>query len=123
MLDMLNQSILLIFQHFNTSISHDLPKSCTSALIRNSFKEKDGSIRYTYIKVDGRRGYFSYSIDSGGDKTYNANKICDMVELLIDNIFVKFGDTFFVRSLEFQWVPTVPHSLLTSFFILMKAIF
>ena len=40
----------------------------------------------TYIEVDGRRGYFSNSIDSGGDKIKNANQICDMVEFLIDNI-------------------------------------
>ena len=29
--------------------------------------------------------YLIYSIDSDGDKTYNANQICDMVEFLIDN--------------------------------------
>ena len=68
----------------------------------------DGSIRYAYIKVSGRRGYFSNSTDSGGGKTYSANQICEMVEILIDSIFVKFGDTFFVKSLEFQSVPTVP---------------
>ena len=33
----------------------------------------------------------SFNIYSGGDKTYNANQTCDMVEFLIDNIFVKFG--------------------------------
>ena len=83
------------FSTLYTSIPHDLLKSRISTLIRNSFKKKDGSIRYTYIKVDGRRGYFSNSIDSGGDKTYNANPICDMVEFLIDNIFVKFGGHLF----------------------------
>ena len=61
------------FSTLHTSIPHDLLKSRISTLIRNSFKKKDGSIRYTYIKVDGRRGYFSNSVDSGGDKTYNAN--------------------------------------------------
>ena len=89
MLDMPNQSTLY------TSIPHDLRKSRISTLIRNSFKKKDGSIRYTYIKVNGRRGYFSNSIDSGGDKTYNANQICDMVEFLIDNAFVKFWGHLF----------------------------
>ena len=54
-----------------------------------------GIIRYTYIKVDGRRGYFSNSVDSGRDKTYDANQICHVVEFLIDNIFVKFGGHFF----------------------------
>ena len=45
--------------------------------------------------MDGRRGYFSNSIDSGGDKTYDENQICDMVECLIDNIFIKFGGRLF----------------------------
>ena len=64
------------FSTIYTSIPHDLLKSRISTLIRNSFKKKDGSIRYTYIKVDGRRGYFSNSADSGGNKTFNANQIC-----------------------------------------------
>ena len=35
------------------------------------------------------------SIDSGGDKTYSANQICEMVEFFIDNIFVKVWGTHF----------------------------
>ena len=96
------------FSKLYTSIPHDLLKSRISTLIQNSFKKKDGSIRYTYIKFDGRRGYFSNSVNSGGDKTYSANQIFQMVEFLIDNIFVKFEGHLFVRSLELQWVPTVP---------------
>ena len=57
------------------------------------FKKKDGSIRYTYTDIDWRRGYISNSVDSGGDKTYNANELCHMVEFLIGSIFVKFGGT------------------------------
>ena len=84
------------FSTLYTSIPHDLLKSRVSTLIRNSFKKKNGSIRYTYIKfkVNCRRGYFSNSID-GGDKTYGANQICEMVKFLIDNIFVKFGGHLF----------------------------
>ena len=37
----------------------------------------------------------SNSIDSGGDKTYSANQIYEMVEFLIDNIFVKLGGHLF----------------------------
>ena len=87
------------FSTLYTSIPHDLLESRISTLIRNSFKKKDGSIRYTYIKVDGRRGYFSNSVNSGGDKTCNANQICDMVEFLIDNILVKFGGHLFRQGI------------------------
>ena len=58
------------FSMLYTLIPCDLLKSRISTLIRNSFKKTDGSIRYTYIKVDGRRGYYSNSVDSDGDKTY-----------------------------------------------------
>ena len=70
-------------------------------------------------------GYFGNSVDSGGDKTHSANQICEMVEFLIDNNFVKFRGHHFARSLEFQWVPTEPpsFSLLTAFFILTEVIF
>ena len=110
MLDMPNQSKLLTFQHFT-------PQSNTIYLSLVSVLE-------THIKVDGRRGYFSTSVDSGWDKTYNANQICHMVEFLIYNIFVKFGGHFFIRSfvrdtfssLEFQWVLTVPPLLPDLFF-------
>ena len=71
------------FPTLHTSIPHALLKSRISTLIRNPFKKKDGSIRYTCIKVYGRRGYFSNSIDSGGDKTYSANQIYEMVEFLL----------------------------------------
>ena len=111
------------FSTLYTSISHDLLKSCISTLIRNSFKKKDGNIKCTYIKVDDRRGYFSNSVDPGGDKTYNANQSCDMVEFLIDNIFVKFGGHFFPQVIGIPMGNNCALSLLTSFFILTKVIF
>ena len=94
MLDMPNQSGL-DFSTIYTSIPHDLLKSRISTLIQNSFKKKHGSIRYTYIQADGRREYFSNSIDSGGNKIYSANQICIMVGFLIDNIFCKVWRTPF----------------------------
>ena len=87
MLDMRNQSRHFDFSILYTSIPHDLLKSRISTLIQNSFKKTDGCI--------SRRGYFSNSINSGGDKTYSANQICEMVEFLIDNIFVKFRGNLF----------------------------
>ena len=62
------------FSMLYTLIPCDLLKSRISTLIRNSFKKMDGSIRYTCIKVDGRRGYCSNSIDSDADKTYRVTQ-------------------------------------------------
>ena len=96
------------FSTLYTSIPHNLLKSRITALIHNSFKRRNGSNRYTHIKIMRGKGYFIDTINPGGDNLYTADQICRMVEFLIDNIFVKFGGSFFVRSLGFQWERIVP---------------
>ena len=60
---------------------------------------KDGSVRYTHIKVTRRQGYFTHDINGGGDNMYTAGNICKMIEFLIDNIFVQFGGRHFCQVL------------------------
>ena len=91
------------FSTLYTSIPHNLLKSRITALIHNSFKMRNGSNRYTHIKITSGKGYFIDTINPGGDNLYTADQICRMVEFLIDNIFVKFGGCLFIRSLGFQW--------------------
>ena len=55
----------------------------------------DGSVRYTHIKVTRAMGYVTHDINGGGDNMYSADKICKMIEFLIDNIFVQFGGHLF----------------------------
>ena len=45
------------FSTLYTSIPHDLLKSRISDLVHNGFRKKDGSVRYTRIKVTGVKGY------------------------------------------------------------------
>ena len=78
-----------------TSIPHDLLKSRISNLVHNAFRKKDGSVRYTHIKVTRATGHFTRDINGGGDNMYTADKICKMIEFLIDNIFVQFGGRLF----------------------------
>ena len=68
------------FSTLYTSIPHDLLKS----------RKKDGSLRYTHIKVTRAKGYFTHDINGGGDNMYTADNICKMIEFLINNIFVQF---------------------------------
>ena len=68
-----------------------LLKSRISNLVHNAFRRKDGSVRYTHIKVTRAKGYFTHDINGGGDNMYTADNICKMIEFLIDNIFVQFG--------------------------------
>ena len=53
--------------------------------------ERDGSVRYTHIKVTRAQGYFTHDINDGADNLYTADNICKMIEFLIDDIFVQFG--------------------------------
>ena len=83
------------FSTLYTSIPHNLLKSRITALIHNLFKRRNGSNRYTHIKITSGKGYFIDTINPGGDNLYTADQICRMVEFLIDNIFVKFGGCLF----------------------------
>ena len=85
------------FSTFYTSIPHDLLKSSISNFAHNAFRKKDGSVRYTHIKVTRAKGYFTHDINCGGDSMYTADNICKMIEFLIDNIFVQFGGHLFCQ--------------------------
>ena len=85
------------FSALYTSIPHNLLKSRITALIHNSFKRRNGSNRYTHIKITS--GNFIDTINLGGDNLYTADQICRMVEFLIDNIFVMFGGYLFRQAI------------------------
>ena len=75
--------------------SHYNLKSRISNLVHNAFRKKDGSVRYTHIKLTRAKGYFTHDINGGGDNMFTADSICEMIEFLIDNIFVQFGGRLF----------------------------
>ena len=83
------------FSTIYLSIPHDLLKSRISNLVHNVFRKKDGSVRYTHIKVTKAQGYFTHA---GGDM-YTADNICKMIEFLIDNIFVQFVGCLFRQAI------------------------
>ena len=71
------------FSTLYTSISHDLLKSKISNLVHNAVRKKDGSVRYTHIKVTRAKGYFIHHINGGKDSMHTADNICKMIEFLI----------------------------------------
>ena len=76
------------FSTLYTSIPHDLLKSRISNLVHNAFRKKDGSVRYTHIKLTRAKGYFTHDINGGGDNMFTADSICEMIEFLIDKEFL-----------------------------------
>ena len=57
-----------------------------------------------------------------GKNVYTADQICNMIDFLADNIFVKFAGAYFVKLLESLWEQIVLHCLLTCFLTHMKVI-
>ena len=76
-----------------------MPTLINNNLVHNAFRKKDGSVRYTHIKVTRAKGYFTHDINGGGDNMYTADNICKMIEFLIDNIFVQFGGRLFRQAI------------------------
>ena len=110
------------FSTLYTSIPHDLLKSCMNSIINNAFKHKIGATLYTHIKVCRNKSYFT-SDPLNGDNNYIADDICKMIEFSVDNIYVRFLDSFSDKWLAFMWEQTVPHYWLTYFSIPMKMSF
>ena len=54
-------------------IPHNLLKSRISNFVHNTFRKKDGSVRYTHIKVTRAKGYFTYDINGDGDNMYTVD--------------------------------------------------
>ena len=67
------------FSTLYTSAPHNLLKSRITASIHNSFKRRNGSNRYTHIKITSGKGYFIDTINPGRDNLYTADQICRMV--------------------------------------------
>ena len=112
------------FSTLYTSIPHDLLKSRISNLVHNAFRKKDGSVRYTHIKVTRAKVYFTHDINGCGGNMYTADNICKMIEFLIDNIFVQFGGRLFRQAIGIPMgKKIVLHYLLTFSFTLMRTNF
>ena len=109
------------FSTLCTYIPHKLLKS----LVHSSFRKKDGSTCCTHVKVGRRREYLINFINGSGGKMYTADQTCNMINFLVDNIFVKClgGGVYFVKLLESLWEQIVLHCSLSRFFSDMKVNF
>ena len=87
------------FSTLYTSIPHDLLKSRISNFVHNPFRKKDGSVRYTHMKVTRAKGYFTHHINVGRENMYTEDNTCKMIEFLIDNSFVEFGGCLFSQAI------------------------
>ena len=82
------------FSTLYTTISHQKLKSRLATIIRNSFIHKNGNRRYKFL-VLGREGPYFVKEHSDSKNKYTEDDIANMLEFLVDNIFVVFGGKVF----------------------------
>ena len=82
------------FSTLYTTIPHQKLKSRLATIIRNSFTHKNGNRRYKCL-VLGHEGPYFVKERSDSKKQYTEDDIVNMLEFLVDNIFVVFGGKVF----------------------------
>ena len=82
------------FSTLYTTIPHQKLKSRLASIIRNSFIHKNGNRRYKFL-VLGREGPYFVKEHSDSKNKYTEDDIVNMLEFLVDNIFVVFGGKVF----------------------------
>ena len=86
------------FSTLYTTIPHTKLKSRIKDIIHNSFFYKNGNRRYTFLVLNRDSGYFVKE-KTDSNKYYTEDTIIKMLEFLIDNIFVMFGDIVFQQTI------------------------
>ena len=79
---------------FWKTLSNKLLKSRLATIIRNSFIHKNGNHRYKFL-VLGHEGPYFVKEHSDSKNKYTEDDIVNMLEFLVDNIFVVFGGKVF----------------------------
>ena len=82
------------FSTLYTTIPHQKLKSRLATIIQNSFIHKNGNRRYKFL-VLGREGPYFVKEHSDSKNKYTEDDIVNMLEFLVDNIFVVFGGKVF----------------------------
>ena len=85
------------FSTLYTTIPHDQLKSRLKDLVYSVFTGKNGKRKYRYLVVNGDWCYFVRD-HSDAEHKYSERNIVDMINFLIDNIFVVFGHVVFQQT-------------------------
>ena len=109
-----------------TSIPYQKLKDRMHMLVVNQrFLYKSGSRRYKHLVVSGDRTFFTNEETSVGKK-YDETLTCQMIDFLIDNIYIKIGNHVFRQCIGIHmmdiWI-SVPHFLINLFLYSYKVEF
>ena len=87
------------FSTLYTTIPHTEQKSRIKELIECCFSKKNGEQRYQYLVI-GRDKSYSVNSHSKSNPKYKQDEIIQMLDILIDNIFAKFGGRVFQQTID-----------------------
>ena len=82
------------FSTLYTTIPHQKLTNNLATIIRNSLIHKNGNHRYKFLLL-GREGFYFVKEHSDSKNKYTEDDIINMLEFLVDNIFVVFGGKVF----------------------------
>ena len=85
------------FSTIYTTIPHSKLKDKLRELVQLCFLKKNGQRRYKYLVLGQDRSYFVKHY-SDSTKKFSETDIFNMLEFLIDNIFVMFGGRVFQQT-------------------------
>ena len=85
------------FSTVYTTIPHSKLKNKLRELVQLCFIKKNGQRRYKYLVIGRDRSYF-VKHHSDSTKKFSETDIFNMLEFLIDNIFVMFGGRVFQQT-------------------------
>ena len=86
------------FSTLYTTIPHEKLKTRLADIIRNAFFHKNGRRRYKFLVIHPRGNYFVRDHTDSTHK-YTEDDIIQMLNFLIDNIFVVFGGRVFQQTI------------------------
>lgn len=86
------------FSTLYTTLPHSKLKSRLKDLIHRCFHKKNGDRRYKYLVLGRKEAYFVKN-DTESTKKFTETEIIEMLNFLIDNIFVTFGGLVFQQTI------------------------
>ena len=85
------------FSTLYTTIPHDKLKTTLEAIIHNTFIHRNGQHRYKYIVIKNTMAYFVKE-HSDAPQKYTEVEVINMLNFLLDNIYVSFGGCVFQQT-------------------------
>ena len=89
------------FSTLYTSIPHSKLNTRLHSLIKQMFHTKNGERRYQYrVQVFKHKKAYLIKDDTDAKNKFTESDIIDMINVLIDNIFVEFGGQIFQQTIR-----------------------